>query len=116
MVTACLPFGNSLSQKTIAFFLTQGPEGVQLTHDRQGLCKDRWVLGADPAYVEVGFFEHVFGGGDISVALETRDDLSVFPAPGHLSPACLSSLSDHLFSSPPLLQPILAWLGPMVFQ
>ena len=66
-----------LSQKTIAFFLTQGPEGVQLAHDRQGLCKDRCVLGADPAYVQVGFFEHAFWGVDVRVPLETRDDLSV---------------------------------------
>lgn len=75
-----------LSRKTTAFFLTQGPEGVQLAHDRQGLCKDRYVLGADPAYVQVGFFEHAFWGGDVSVALESRDDLSVFLAPGHRSP------------------------------
>ena len=55
----------------------QGPEGVQLAHDRQGLCKDRCVLGADPAYVQVGFVEHAFWGVDVRVALETRDDLSV---------------------------------------
>lgn len=44
----------ALWELTIVFFVTQGPEGVQLAHDRQGLCKDRWVLDADPVYVEVG--------------------------------------------------------------
>ena len=30
-------------------FLSQGPEGFQLAHDRQGLCEDRWVqLGPGP--------------------------------------------------------------------
>lgn len=49
--------GDSLAalwEVTIVFFPTQGPEGVQLAHDRQGLCKDRWVPGAEPVEVEVG--------------------------------------------------------------
>lgn len=80
VVTAWLSSGNSLSWKTIACFLTQGPEGIQLAHDRQGLCKDRWVLGAGPACVDVGFSEHAFWGGDVSVALETSDAVSVVRA------------------------------------
>lgn len=43
-----------LWELTVVFFVTQGPEGVQLAHDRQGLRKDRWVPGADPASVTVG--------------------------------------------------------------
>lgn len=44
----------ALWEVTVVFFLTQGPEGVQLANDRQGLCKDRWVPGAEPVYVEGG--------------------------------------------------------------
>lgn len=79
----------ALWEVTVVFFLTQGPEGVQLANDRQGLCKDRWVPGAEPVYVE---------GGGISVALETRDDLSVFLAPGHLSPVPFPDSSSFVLT------------------
>lgn len=65
------------------------------------------MLGADPAYVEVGSFEHAFWGGDARVALETRADLSVVLAPGHRSPVLFAEGSSEQSSSVIIFFPLL---------